>query len=73
MPILLTCSFLGEGEEVDLEVIDLYKAFKKNGGSKQEFLKEAAKIEGVYVPSLYSIEYNIDNTIKAVVPKDGAP
>lgn len=65
--------FLGEGEEVDLEVIDLYKTFKKNGGSKQEFLKEAAKIEGVYVPSLYSIEYNIDNTIKAVVPKDGAP
>ena len=65
--------FLGEGEEVDLEVIDLYKTFNKNGGSKQEFLKEAAKIEGVYVPSLYSIEYNIDNTIKAVVPKDGAP
>lgn len=65
--------FLGEGEEVDLEVIDLYKKFKKNGGSKQDFLREAAKIEGVYVPSLYDIEYNADGTVASVTPKDGAP
>lgn len=65
--------FLGEGEEVDLEVIDLYKDFKKKGGSKEEFLRAAAKIEGVYVPSLYDISYNEDGTIKAVTPKDGAP
>ncbi len=62
--------FLGEGEEVDLEVIDLYKELKAKGASKEEFLKAAAKIEGVYVPSLYDIEYNEDNTIKAIVPKD---
>ncbi len=65
--------FLGEGEEVDLEIIDLYKEHKKKGSSKEEFLKEAAKIEGVYVPSLYDIEYNADNTIKAITPKYGAP
>lgn len=65
--------FLGEGEEVDLEVIDLYKEFKKNGGSKEEFLRAAAKIEGVYVPSLYDVSYNEDGTIKAVTPKNGAP
>ena len=65
--------FLGEGEEVDLEVIDLYKEFKKKGGSKKEFLKAAAKIEGVYVPSLYDVSYNEDGTVKAVTPKDGAP
>ncbi len=64
--------FLGEGEEVDLEVIDLYKEFKKKGASKEEFLKAAAKIEGVYVPSLYEIEYNPDGTVAAVTPK-GAP
>ncbi len=65
--------FLGEGEEVDLELIDLYKEFKQKGGSKADFLKEAAKIEGVYVPSLYDIYYNADGTIKAVTPKENAP
>lgn len=65
--------FLGEGEEVDLEVIDLYKKFKKEGGDKQSFLREAAKIEGVYVPSLYNFTYNDDGTIASVTPKDGAP
>ena len=65
--------FLGEGEKVDLEVIDLYKATKKSGGTKQDFLREAAKIEGVYVPSLYEIEYNTDGTIKAVIPIYDAP
>ncbi len=65
--------FLGEGEEVDLELIDLYKKHKSKGSSKQEFLREAAKIEGVYVPSLYDVTYNSDNTIKAITPKSGAP
>lgn len=65
--------FLGEGEEVDLEVIDLYKEVKKSGGSKQEFLRRAAKIEGVYVPSLYDVAYNEDGTVKSVTPSDGAP
>ncbi len=65
--------FLGEGEEVDLEVIDLYKKFKASGGSKRDFLRAAAQIEGVYVPSLYEISYNEDGTVRAITPKDGAP
>lgn len=65
--------FLGEGEEVDLEVIDLYKDYKKNGKSKEEFLNAAAKIEGVYVPSLYDISYNADGTIAAITNKGDAP
>ncbi len=65
--------FLGEGEKVDLEVIDLYKKHKKAGSTKQEFLREAAQIEGVYVPSLYDVSYNPDGTIAAVTPKGGAP
>ena len=64
--------FLGEGEEVDLELIDLYKKYGKDG-DKQSFLREAAKIPGVYVPSLYDIEYNEDNTVKSINPKDTAP
>ena len=65
--------FLGEGEEVDLEVIDLYRECRDNNVSKEEFLQKAAQIEGVYVPSLYDIEYNSDNTIKAITPKCNAP
>ena len=65
--------FLGEGEEVDLEVIDLYKKYKLSGGSKQEFLIEASKIEGVYVPSLHDVSYNPDGTVSAITPKQGAP
>ena len=65
--------FLGEGEKVDLEVIDLYKTVKKNGGTRRDFLRAAAQIEGVYVPSLYDIEYNADGTVKAVAPQENAP
>ncbi len=60
--------FLGEGEEVDLEVIDLYKKCRKESLSKEEFLRRASLIEGVYVPSLYNVTYNDDDTIKAIEP-----
>ncbi len=65
--------FLGEGEEVDLEVIDLYKEYKKKGAGKEEFLLAASKIEGVYVPSLYKDEYNEDGTLKSLTPIKNAP
>lgn len=65
---------LGEGEEVNLELLDLYNKMKKENKSKSEFLLEAAKIEGVYVPSFYEVEYNDDNTIKSCKPKlEGIP
>ena len=59
---------LGEGEEVNLEITDLYMQAKKEGWDKQHYLKEAAKIGGVYVPSLYDVSYNADGTIHAVTP-----
>ena len=46
---------LGEGEQVNLELIDLYKACKRGGASKEAFLRRAAQIEGIYVPSLYDV------------------
>jgi len=60
---------IGEAEEAILEVIDIYKDFKGRGGSRQEFLYEAAKIPGVYVPSLYEVSYNDDGTISSISPK----
>ncbi len=65
--------FLGEGEKVDLELIDLYKKIKKNGGSKQDFLRAAAQIKGVYVPAFYEFSYNDDGTVKELVAKCDAP
>lgn len=63
----------GEGEEVLNELMDLFKEYKKKGASKEEFLKAAAKIEGVYVPSFYEFSYNDDNTTKSVTSSNGAP
>lgn len=63
----------GEGEEVLNELMDLFKEYKKKGASKEEFLKAAAEIEGVYVPSFYEFSYNDDSTIKSVTASNGAP
>ena len=65
--------FIGEGEEVDLEVMELFRQCRAEGCKKCEFLRRCAQIEGVYVPSLYDVEYNLDGTIKSFTPKDGAP
>lgn len=65
--------FLGEGEEVDLEVLDLYQKAQEESWTKEEFLRSAAQIQGVYVPSLYEVTYHEDGTIAAITPKDDAP
>ena len=65
--------FIGEGEEVDLEVIELFRECRKNNCTKQEFLEKCAHIEGVYVPSLYEVEYNESGTIKSFNPQGDAP
>ncbi len=64
---------IGEGEELDLEVVRLLKKARAESWTKAEFLAEAAKIKGVYVPSLYDVSYNADGTVKAIAPLAGAP
>jgi len=59
---------LGEGEEVNLEVMDAYKEWKKSGGSRLDFLKTISHIEGIYVPSFYDVSYNVDGTVSAITP-----
>ena len=65
--------FLGEGEELDNEVLLLLQKAKREAWSKKAFLREAARIQGVYVPSLYKITYKDDGTICAITPEEGAP
>ena len=65
--------FIGEGEEVDIEVIELYRTMRAQNASREEFLRAAARIEGIYVPSLYRVSYHDDGTIASFMPQDGAP
>lgn len=64
---------LGEGEEMNNELLALIHEAKQNGWSKAEFLKKACNIGGVYVPSFYTPIYNDDNTINHIEVADGAP
>jgi len=64
---------LGEGEESTVEIVSLYDRAKAENWSKEQFLKEVAKIPGVYVPSFYEHSYNTDGTLKAITPLDDAP
>ncbi len=73
MADFLDLMVLGEGEEVDGEVLELFRTARDAGWSKKAFLREAAKIGGVYVPSLYAPEWNGDGTLKAIRPLEGAP
>ncbi|MFT5872755.1 MAG: radical SAM family uncharacterized protein [Clostridium sp.] len=59
---------IGEGEEIMNDVLDVYKKYKGKG-RKKEFLREISKIRGIYVPSLYEVSYNDDNTIREFKPK----
>lgn len=64
---------LGEGEEVNLELMDLYYNMKKQGASRLEFLKRASQIEGIYVPQFYKFSYKEDGTIDKLEVIDNAP
>ena len=64
---------LGEGEESTVEIVSLYDKAKAEDWSKEQFLEEAAKIPGVYVPSFYEHRYNADGTLAEIVAKPGVP
>ncbi len=73
MADFLDLMVLGEGEAMDNEVLLLLNRAKREGWDKRRFLRAAADIPGVYVPSLYDVAYHADGTIASVTPKDGAP
>ncbi|MBR2782385.1 MAG: TIGR03960 family B12-binding radical SAM protein [Oscillospiraceae bacterium] len=71
-PFLDFCS-LGEGEDLTIEIVELYRRAKLEQWDKPRFLREVAKLPGVYVPSLYEHRYAEDGTLSEIVPLDGAP
>ena len=64
--------YIGEGETVYDELLDTYKEWKKSGGSRRDFLRQAAQIEGLYVPQFYDVAYHTDGTIKSFTPNEPA-
>ena len=64
---------IGEGEDVLVELIELHRKARREGWSKEQFLHSAAQIPGLYVPSLYEVNYHEDGTVKEIVARDGAP
>ena len=60
--------YIGEGETAYDRLLDLYKEHKQKGKGRKAFLEQAASVPGIYVPSLYSVKYHNDGTIKAFVP-----
>jgi radical SAM family uncharacterized protein len=64
---------IGEGEELNCELYELLRAAKADRLTKPEFLRRAAGLRGVYVPSLYGVSYNADGTVAGITPREGAP
>ena len=64
---------IGEGEEMNNELLTLLHRAKQENWTKQQFLAQAAQISGVYVPSLYDIRYKPDGTLESITPLNGAP
>ena len=60
--------YIGEGETQYFHLMDVYKIWKKSGAPREAFLKQAAQVPGIYVPSLYDVEYHGDGTIRSMHP-----
>lgn len=60
--------YIGEGEVQYDRLIDLYQENQARGGSRLEFLEQAARIPGIYVPAFYDVAYYDDGTIRSMTP-----
>ena len=60
--------YMGEGEISFYELFDLYKKMRAEGKTRHEFLHEASKVPGIYVPALYEVTYKEDGTIASFEP-----
>ncbi len=60
--------YIGEGETQYYRLLDLYKEWKKSGAPREQFLRQAAQVPGIYAPSLYEVSYHEDGTIASMRP-----
>ena len=60
--------YIGEGETSYDALLDLYNTVREEGGGREDFLKKAARIPGIYVPRFYEAAYNPDGTLASFAP-----
>jgi radical SAM family uncharacterized protein/radical SAM-linked protein len=63
--------FIGEGEEAILEIVDTILEWKEARGNRDSLLREISKVPGIYVPALFRVRYNPDNTVAEIGPLEG--
>lgn len=63
------CAIIGDGEEAIVELCQAVREAKQEGVARAELLKRLARIEGVYVPSLFSVDYHADGRVRALSPQ----
>jgi len=63
---------IGEGEEVIVELIEIFRKWNKEEGDKGELLRQLATIPGIYIPSLYQVDYHDDGSVASITPKGPA-
>ena len=59
---------IGDGEEVLLELLDVIRTWKAQKTNKKQLLQQVATVNGIYVPSLYNVEYHVDGRLKSFTP-----
>ena len=62
--------YIGEGETQYRPLIDLYKKCREEKVGREEFLRRAAKLPGMYVPRFYETAYHEDGTIASFRPTE---
>ena len=60
--------YLGEGEVEYDHIMEMYKEHKKNGGTRDEFLKKLLSVNGMYVPKFYDVTYKENGEIASFGP-----
>ena len=68
LALFIDAFMIGDGEDVMTELNRVILQRKEEGWSREKCLRELAKLEGVYVPSLYDVTYEEDGRVKSVVP-----
>lgn len=65
--------YIGEGETIYRKLLELYRSHKDKGTSREDFLRCAGRIPGIYAPRFYTVSYNDDGTVSSFLPDEGMP
>lgn len=60
---------IGDGEKIIHTIIDVYRKWKTTNNLRNDLLQSLSKLEGVYIPSFYNVDYSLDGMVKGFVAK----